>query len=382
MREVTTYKLAQIASIKSGKRLPAGHDFSSEQTAFPYVRARDIKNGRILSDGLAYISAETHDKIKRYIIQKGDVAITIVANIGDVGYCFQDCHNANLTENAVRLTNFDESKVDSKYLAYYLGQSRMKQYMESLAVGAAQAKLGIYKIEKIKVSLPPLPTQRRIASILSTYDSLIENNTRRIRLLEQMAGNLYKEWFVRFRFPGHETCKMVDGIPEGWRVERLEGVLEIRYGKDHKHIDDGNIPILGSGGVMRYGNKSLYTGESVLIPRKGTLNNIMYRDDSFWTVDTMFYTIPKEEHVCKYLYYVLSGINMESMNPGAALPSMTTNILNRLKIILPHKAILEKFDKIMSSHYCEIKNLQSQNASLARQRDLLLPRLMSGKIEV
>ena len=245
----------------------------------------------------------------------------------------------------------------------------------------AQAGIRGSELVKIKVPFPPIGKQNKIASILSAYDNLIENNAKRIKLLEQMAENLYKEWFVRFRFPGHEHVEMVNGLPKGWKVERLENILDIKYGKDHKSIQDGDIPILGSG-IMRYGNKALYSGESVLIPRKGTLNNIMFRDDSFWTVDTMFYTIPKMKDVCKYMYYVLSEFNMESLDPGAALPSMTTRILNRLKIVLPDRTVLGRFEIVISSVYKEIKNLQHQSQLLTRQRDLLLPRLMSGKLEV
>ena len=143
------FRIKDIASIKSGKRLPAGHLFSDEPTSHPYIRSRDIKSGRILSSNLAYLEEETFQFIKKYIIEEGDVAITIVANIGDIGYCDTDCDKLNLTENAVRLTKFNQKIVDSQYLAFYLGQPFMKQYMESLAAGAAQAKLGIYKIEKI-----------------------------------------------------------------------------------------------------------------------------------------------------------------------------------------------------------------------------------------
>ena len=245
------YRIKDIASIKSGKRLPAGHLFSDEPTSHPYIRSRDIKNGRILSSNLAYLEEETFQFIKKYIIEEGDVAITIVANIGDIGYCDTDCDKFNLTENAVRLTKFNQKIVDSQYLAFYLGQPFMKQYMESLAAGAAQAKLGIYKIEKIKVPLPKIEYQRRIASILSAYDNLIENNNRRIRLLEQMAENLYKEWFVRFRFPGHEKVEMIDSkigkIPSSFIVTTMNEVFEEHIGGGWGNEDKNEeFPVLAS----------------------------------------------------------------------------------------------------------------------------------------
>ena len=133
---------------------------------------------------------------------------------------------------------------------------------------------------------------------------------------------------------------------------------------------------------MRYGNKMLYSSESVLIPRKGSLNNIMYINEPFWTVDTMFYTEMKFKNIAKYMYYVLSEIDMESFNSGAALPSMTTNILNHFKVITPREGVLSLFDEKVSKLFALKKEFQRQNDILSRQRDLLLPRLMSGRLEV
>lgn len=260
----------------------------------------------------------------------------------------------------------------------------MQQYLLGIAhsQGASRGALTKGFLEKLALPLPPLPTQRKIAKVLSAYDDLIENNTKRIRILERMAEELYKEWFVRFRFPGHEKAKFVNGLPEGWRVERLNKLLDVRYGKDHKNISDGDIPIFGSGGVMRYGARAQYDGESVLIPRKGSLNNIMYFNGPFWTVDTMFYSIPLVKYIAKYMYFTLAGYDMESFNTGAALPSMTTEMLSHFKIVVPAEVILQRFDQYLSSLFSEKDLLQRQNALLARQRDLLLPRLMSGKLSV
>ena len=183
-------------------------------------------------------------------------------------------------------------------------------------------------------------------------------------------------------FPGWQTAKFENGIPEGWSIEKLTELVEIKYGKDHSKLDDGNIPVYGSGGIMRYCNKALYDKETVLIPRKGSLNNIMYANNPLWTVDTMFYTVMLRKNIAKYLYYVLSKIDMESFNAGAALPSMTTEILSHFKIIVPDNEILESFAKKLALIFTQIDNLQQQITNLTQQRDLLLPRLMSGKLEV
>lgn len=267
---------------------------------------------------------------------------------------------------------------NNKYFAYKLSLAKLGRFSGQ----AAQPGLSVTKLLRLKFEMPSKQYQDRIASILSAYDSLIENNTKRIRLLEKMAENLYKEWFVRFRFPGYEKAEMENGLPKGWKVEALENLLDIRYGKDHKKLDDGDVPIYGSGGIIRYGNTSLYKGSSVLIPRKGSLNNIIYVEGKFWTVDTMFYSVPKKNNICFYLYYVLSMVDMTAYNAGAALPSMTTAILNRMKVVLPDGDALKRFEGLLQVYYKQKRNLQHQNTLLARRRDLLLPRLMSGKLEV
>ena len=147
-------------------------------------------------------------------------------------------------------------------------------------------------------------------------------------------------------------------------------------------MEDGSIPVYGSGGIMRYGNRALYDGESVLIPRKGSLNNIMWVNEPFWSVDTMFYTKALIPHIEKYLFYVLSSLDMASFNTGAALPSMTTDILYHLKVLIPNETVLSKFDLMVTDLYEQRNMLEKENQNLIKQRDLLLPRLMSGKLEV
>ena len=379
--EFQEYRLKQICEIKSGKRIPKGMDFATSITDHPYIRARDIKNGKIQTSDLIYIDETTYGKIKRYIINNGDIAITIAGTVGEVGYAQMEVDGYNLTENAVRLTSY-KRYVNGKYLFYLLSQGHYNEYMQIISGGVAQPKLGIYKLERIKVLLPSIDIQNKVVSFLSLFDEVIENNNKRIKILEQMAENLYKEWFVRFRFPGYETAEFVDGVPKGWEYHKLKRLLEIFYGKDHKNISDGNIPVFGSGGIMRYGNKALYEGEVVLIPRKGTLNNIMYYSGKIWTVDTMFYAVSQIHHSAKYIYYTLSNFDMESYNSGAALPSMTTSILYNLKVLLPDKNALKKLDDIVGKIFDEKKCLEMQNQNLIKQRDYLLPRLMSGKLQV
>ena len=320
---------------------------------------------------------------KKYLVKKGDLLFArqslVAAGAGKCSIVNNILEPTTFESHLIRV-RLDETRCCPRY--YYYLFKLPDNPIKTIVNQCAQAGIRGSELQKIKVPLPMLAEQRRIASILSTYDNLIENNNKRIRLLEQMAENLYKEWFVRFRFPGHEKAEFENGLPMGWKVMKLDKILTVRYGKDHSKIEDGDIPILGSGGIMRFGNKELYASESVLIPRKGSLNNIMYIDEPFWTVDTMFFTEMKYKNIAKYVYYVLSGIDMESFNSGAALPSMTTNILNHFKVILPSEDVLALFDEKVELLFLQKKKLIQQNTLLSRQRDLLLPRLMSGKLEV
>jgi len=140
-----------------------------------------------------------------------------------------------------------------------------------------------------------------------------------------------------------QFTKEVGWIPEGWKEAKLNDLLDVKYGKDHKKLAEGSIPVYGSGGLMRYAEKALYSGESVLIPRKGTLSNILYLNEKFWTVDTMFYTTPKCKYVLKYAFYHLKSLDFASMNVGSAVPSMTTKVLNALPIVMPAESSLHNF---------------------------------------
>ena len=272
---------------------------------------------------------------------------------------------------------------DGRFLMYSLLWHDNKQAIISKGVGSTVAHLRVPECENIEIKVPDLDAQHRIADILSAYDDLIENNQKQIKLLEEAAQRLYKEWFVDLRFPGHENTKIVDGVPEGWSRGLLKELISVNYGKDHKKApDDGNIPVYGSGGLMRKCNKSLFSGEAVLIPRKGSLNNIMYVDETFWTVDTMFYATMKQPHTAIFVYFFVKAFDMYSMNIGAAVPSMTTKILDAMDVVIPDKETLEKFDKYAKVYFNKIKTLQGQNEQLKTARDLLLPKLMNGKVEV
>ena len=355
-------------------------DYSKEGT--PIIMPKDIVGGAIVHSGLLKVSEEHVKRLSRHQVYEGNL---MVARKGDVRKCAYITAKENgwMTGSDCLKVVLDESKCYPKFIYYQLRSEHIGRWLEKVSIGATMPSLNTGLLSGIEMVLPPIEIQKQIAGILSVCDDLIENNQKQIKLLEEAAQRLYKEWFVDLHFPGHENTKIVDGVPEGWRRGLLKELISVNYGKDHKKVpDDGNIPVYGSGGLMRKCNKSLFSGEAVLIPRKGSLNNIMYVDETFWTVDTMFYATMKQPHTAVFVYFFVRAFDMYSMNIGAAVPSMTTKILDAMDVVIPDKETLEKFDKYAKVYFNKIKTLQGQNEQLKTARDLLLPKLMSGEVEV
>ena len=343
---------------------------------YPFIQTADVKN----ADYYITKYSDTYNEsgvAQSKLWDKGTLCITIAANIADTGVlAFPAC----FPDSIMGFVPF-EGVANTRFIKYCF--DRLQRDCKQISQGTAQDNLSWEKLSTIKFCIPEYKEQCRIADILSAYDDLIENNQKQIKLLEEAAQRLYKEWFLDLRFPGHENTKIVDGVPEGWSRGLLKELISVNYGKDHKKApDDGNIPVYGSGGLMRKCNKSLFSGEAVLIPRKGSLNNIMYVDETFWTVDTMFYATMKQPHTAVFVYFFVKAFDMYSMNIGAAVPSMTTKILDAMDVVIPDKETLEKFDKYAKVYFNKIKTLQGQNEQLKTARDLLLPKLMSGEVEV
>lgn len=347
------------------------HHISEEPTALHLLRISDMKDGTFS----IYVKDTIPDK---FIAKENDIIYT---RTGQVGLVFRNQHGV-VHNNCFTVTTNDDDVLLQEFLYYVLQEKAFYEEANSRATGAAQPDLPHGAFNSIKIFLPPVEKQKHITDILNTYDQLIKNNQKQIILLEEAAQRLYKEWFIDLRFPGYEDCKIVDRVPEGWHKAKVTDFLEVKYGKDHKALADGNIPVYGSGGVMRYVKPILYSGESVLIPRKGSLNNILLVSGDFWTIDTMFFSIPKLENIAKYTYLFLKGLDMYSFNIGAAVPSMTVKILEGIDILHPTDTVLEQFERITLPIF-EMKTILERQIKEAEQaRDRLLPKLMTGELEV
>ena len=210
-----------------------------------------------------------------------------------------------------------------------------------------------------------------------------------------MAKQLYDYWFVQFDFPDENGMpykssggkmvwneKLKREIPEGWDDVILNDFLIIKNGRDHKLLATGNYPVYGSGGEMRRVSTYLYNGEAILMPRKGSLNNIMYVNKAFWTVDTMFYSEMKIPNCAKYVFFAIKDIDFTRWDSGTGVPSMTASLLYSIPLVKPNDLILQTFDNVLLPIFQKLEKVQLENENLTKLRDSLLPLLMNGQVTV
>ena len=308
----------------------------------------------------------------------------------------------NQDENKLCSTEFlplvvDESKIDFNYCFYLLQSESITDYLcgQNTNTSGSHKRIDPQDFLNISIQLPQLEEQRRIGNFLSSIDAKIKLNRAINQNLEALAKQLYDYWFVQFDFPNEKgkpykssgglmvwNEKLKREIPDGWNNCTLEHFLTIKNGRDHKHLASGLHPVYGSGGEMRRVNESLYTGESVLIPRKGTLNNIMYLNETFWTVDTMFYSEMKVPHCAKYVFFTIKDIDFTRWDSGTGVPSMTTSTLYSISVLQPDTSLLRKFDEAITPLFYKIKQIKKECEELIKQRDELLPLLMNGQVSL
>lgn len=371
-----TYKLGEIAQIIGGGT-PSTKVDEFWNGDIGWLTPRDLTgySNKFISQGERNLTQEGLKNSSARLMPKGTVLMTSRAPIGYLAIADNEvCTNQGFKSFVV-----DEKVVGNEFL-YYLLKNNVER-IKSLGTGSTFAEVSASVLKGIEFDIPDVPTQKEIAQILTSLDDKIELNLQMNQTLEAMAQSIYKEWFVKFNFPGFDG-ELVDGLPKGWRIEKLSNVCTVKYGKDHKHLDNGTIPVYGSGGIMRYADKALYESESILIPRKGTLTNLFYVVQPFWSVDTMFYTIINENNIRKYLFYLLKSLNLASMNVGSAVPSLTTEVLNKIDIVIPEMELLKEFENIVSSYYSKMNENIKQIEALTKTRDTLLPKLISGQLEI
>ena len=341
---------------------------------YPFVQTGDIKHANLYLTNYSQTYSDAGLEQSR-LWKAGTLCITIAANIADtailgIDACFPDSVIGFIS---------DKEKADVRFIKYLFDatlQSRFKKFTQ----GAAQDNLSQSKLLSLEFLLPDVTEQCRIASILSTYDDLIENNQRRIQLLEQSAQLLYKEWFVHLRFPGHEHVTVTDGVPEGWMKKPLGEIAPLNYGKALKKDDriPGPFPVFGSSGIIGTHEKSLVSGSAIIVGRKGNVGSTYWSQDDFYPIDTVYFI---EARYCSiHLYHAL--LNTQFINTDVAVPGLNRDFAHSRLLLVPDNKILALFEQHATEIYEQIHRLTKYNQTLTQARDLLLSRLMSGEMAV
>lgn len=274
--------------------------------------------------------------------------------------------------------------VNPSFLTYFLLAPKQQYNLLSTANGATVAHVNLPTIRNLKLELPDILTQHYIGIILSRYDSLIENYQKQIKLLEEAAQRLYKEWFVDLRFPGHESTKIVDGVPEGWEKTNVNNILTFHRGYDltHKEFVDGPYPVVGSTSIIGNHNKYKIEGPGVVTGRSGSLGVYQLIWDNFWPHNTSLYISDFKGHNVFYIYCLLKTVDFTTLNSGGAIPSLNRNTLSSITVMEPSKSLQDTFSGKVMPMFKRQRHLQSQVRLLTEARDRLLPKLMSGEISV
>lgn len=346
-------------------------------TPYKMLRTTNVRGGFVDTRDLRCVTRETYERwTRRLKPQVGDVILTREAPLGDVGRLTSD-EQVFLGQ---RLFHYraNPEKLDSRFLAYVLQSNQVQGWIKGVGFGATVQHAKVADFLKIPIPLPPLTIQSRIGQILSTYDDLTENNRRRITLLEEAARQLYKEWFVRFRFPGHEHVKIIDGVPEGWERKTLRDVATLNYGKALKEETriPGGVPVFGSSGIVGSHNKALVNGPGIILGRKGNVGSVRWSHCNFFPIDTVYFIASDQSDF--HLYLTLQ--HMQFMSTDVAVPGLNREFAYSRSLIRPSATIGARFEEEVTPVFLQIQKLTEWNEKLAKARDLLLPKLMNGAI--
>lgn len=336
------------------------------------ITVREQATGKVPVISSSGISS-FHDKYK---VEGPGIVIGRKGTLGTVFYSEE-----NFWPHDTTLWVKDFKGNDPKFIYYFLKTLKLERF----DAGASNPTLNRNHIHKLRVQVPKVEFRSKIASILSNYDELIENNNQRIALLEQIGEEIYTEWFVRLRFPGYENTPILDGVPKGWKLGKVHEILELQRGFDlpiQSRDAEGNVPVLASTDIVGYHSESKVAGPGIVTGRSGTIGKVLYVKTDFWPLNTTLW-------VKKYLIggplfalQFLQTLNLEKLAGGAAVPSLDRKLVHAISVTVPPSDIVNLFESLVQPIHNQIEILQLQNESLKQTRDLLLPRLISGKLSV
>jgi type I restriction enzyme, S subunit len=386
------------------------HQSDYTEHGVPVVMPKDIVGGRITSETVARVSVDHVDRLSRHKLNSGDIIYGRRGDIGRQALIRSDQAGWICGTGCLRIS-LGESNLDPLFLHYYLSQDEVISWITNQAVGATMPNLNTAILRSVPVRYPDLPVQRRIAGILSAYDDLIENSQRRIRILEEMARRLYREWFVHFRFPGHEDCLLVESplgeIPEGWEVASFGELYNTGSGgtpsrANPEYYENGTVDWVKSKelidgfvlsaeeriteAALKMSSAKLFPANTVLIALYGaTIGKLAILSCPAATNQACCAILPKHSAFGREFAFLTLLLNREriiGMRLGAAQQNISQVLLRNFECLKPPTELLRLFSDQTAPFFDQTLALQHQIQNLCRTRDLLLPRLLSGQIEV
>lgn len=378
-----------------------------EGEGFPLIRTPNIGRGRLILDDVHRVSKEVYDKRNaRAVPQDDDLILAREAPAGNVAIV-KDGEQVCLGQRTV-LIRPDKSKVYPDFLAYYILAPQRQYELLGTANGATVAHVNIPVIKSLPVDLPSLEDQVKIADILKAYDDLIETNQKQIRLLEEATQRIYKLWFKEFLFPGHDDVDIIEGIPVGWKSGRADDFFDITIGKTPPRAEkkwfvnggDGvawaSISDMGAAGTYIFNTSEGLTEEAVekhnmkvvpvgtiLLSFKLTLGRVSITTKPMCTNEAIAHFRLNKSTEREYTYSYLKNFEYDTLgNTSSISKAVNSKIIKAMPFVIPSEGILEKYSALVAPLLDEVFNKQSQNLQLAEARDRLLPKLMSGEMEL
>lgn len=367
------------------------------QQGIPFVTISNINSMNQLdfSDTM-FVPKEYYQSLdEKRKVRKGDVLYSVVGSFGIPVLIKEE--RPFVFQRHIAILRPKEDIVDSGFLFYTMLNRDFYAKADAVAIGAAQRTVSLGSLRNIKIDVPSLESQKHIADILSAYDDLIENNQKQIKLLEEAAQRLYKEWFVDLRFPGHENTEIVDGVPEGWNEKTLSQVANVIMGQSPKsefyNSEKKGLPFhqgVGSYGV-RFVIDDIYSTSytriaepnSILFSVRAPVGRLNITKNKV-VIGRGLAAINQTDGCQSYLYYLLKNKFFKDniVGNGSIFASVSKDELLNQKFLIPERNLMMQFEKIVSQMDKQIENLDSKNKKLIEARDRLLPKLMSGEVEV
>jgi type I restriction enzyme, S subunit len=369
---------------------PFGSKISSKyfvDEGVPVIRGSNLRDDltRFIPEGFVFVSEARAQEYRPQHTCGGDLVFTCWGTIGQVGLVPEDGpYSEYIISNKQLKLRVDRNVADPLFCFYYFASPRYTEYIRNRSIGGAVPGINLGILKSLPIALPPLTVQRQIASILSAYDDLIENNQRRMARLEESARLLYREWFVRLRFPGYEHTRITNGVPEGWECKAFECALVLQRGFDLpiQAREDGDVPIYGSTGINGFHNKAKVPGPGVVTGRSGTLGEVHYVAGDFWPLNTALWVKEFKRVTPLFSLFLMREMDLKQYNGGVSVPTLDRKTVHRVEVLIPPKSLLAVFDEFVVPLFEQMENLTLQNQKLRTARDLLLPKLMSGEITV